>query len=411
MHHLVIGALEEGGIDGAERAQPFGGHAGSKGDGMLLGNAHIKKPVRVSLGKGIQPRARRHGGGDGGNLVVGSSTACEFAGEHGGVARRACGAFFLLTGNHVELGNGVILVSGFFGRLIAVAFFRDDMQHDGAVIRIAQVAQDRDQLRQVMPIHGANVVKAQFFKQGAAGDHAAGIFIGLAGRAFHGGGQFFHELAGQFAQSHELAGRHQARQVVRHGPHRWGNGHLVVVQDDNQPFRTGASHGGVVHGLIRHTGGNGAITNHGNHIAFAVAGVFLRPQVVGHGHAESGGNGGGGMGCAKRIVFAFRAAGKAGQATRLAQGADPVTSPGQNLVRVGLVAHIPDHLVIRGVKHRMQGNCQLHNTQGGPKVPPRGGNRVHRFGPQLIRNLLELLNREIAQVRRILNPVQRRKTP
>ncbi|GCD76491.1 hypothetical protein NBRC3299_2783 [Acetobacter pasteurianus NBRC 3299] len=75
------------------------------------------------------------------------------------------------------------------------------------------------------------------------------------------------------------------------------------------------------------------------------------------------------------------------------------------------MAHIPDHLVIRGVKHRMQGNRQLHNTQGGPKVPPRGGNRVHRFGPQFIRNLLKLLNREIAQIRRILNPVQRRKTP
>ncbi|KGB26921.1 hypothetical protein ApDm4_0178 [Acetobacter pomorum] len=294
---------------------------------MLLGNTHIKKPIRVSLGKGIQPRARGHGGGNGGNLVIGCGAACEFAREHRGVAWWACGAFFLLTCNNVELGNGVILVSGFFGWLIAVAFFRNDMQHDGAVIRIAQVAQDRNQLRQIMPIYRANVVKTQFFKQRAAGDHAAGIFIRLAGRALHRGRQLFHELASQFTQAHELARGHQARQVVRHCAHGWGNGHLVVVEDDNQPFCAGASHGGVVHGLIRHAGGNGAIANHGNHVAFAVAGVFLRPQVVGHGHAESCGNGGGGMCCAKRIVLAFCAAGKARKAARLAQGADTVPPP------------------------------------------------------------------------------------
>ncbi|GCD76490.1 hypothetical protein NBRC3299_2782 [Acetobacter pasteurianus NBRC 3299] len=205
VHHLIIGALEEGGINGAERAQPFRSHTCGKGDGMLLGNAHIKKPVRICFGEGIQPRARRHGGGDGGNLVVGGGTARELAGEHGSVARRPCRAFFLLTGDNVELGNGVILVPGFFGWLIAVAFFRDDMQHDGAVIRIAQVAQDRDQLRQIMPIYGANVVKAQFFKQRAAGNHAAGIFIGLAGCAFHRGRQLFDKLASQFTQAHELA--------------------------------------------------------------------------------------------------------------------------------------------------------------------------------------------------------------
>ncbi|GAL96182.1 hypothetical protein ATR1_018c0046, partial [Acetobacter tropicalis] len=55
--------------------------------------------------------------------------------------------------------------------------------------------------------------------------------------------------------------------------------------------------------------------------------------MMGHGHAQPGGDGRGGVGCAKRIVGAFRPAGKARQATGLAQGADAVTPAGEDLVR------------------------------------------------------------------------------
>ena len=48
------------------------------------------------------------------------------------------------------------------------------------------------------------------------------------------------------------------------------------------------------------------------------------------------------VGRAKGVVIAFGALGKARQAAQLAQRAHTVASPRQDLVRVGLVAHVPD---------------------------------------------------------------------
>ena len=53
---------------------------------------------------------------------------------------------------------------------------------------------------------------------------------------------------------------------------------------------------------------------------------------------------------AERIVFGSRSAiGEAGQAATLAQGADAVAAPGEDLVRIGLVADVPDDAIVRGV--------------------------------------------------------------
>jgi hypothetical protein len=49
---------------------------------------------------------------------------------------------------------------------------------------------------------------------------------------------------------------------------------------------------------------------------------------------------------AERVVFALRALGEAGQAAALAQRADAVAPSGQNLVRIGLVADVPDQPVV-----------------------------------------------------------------
>ncbi len=62
MQQLVVGALQEGGIDGHHRHQPVTGHAGREGDGVLLGNAHIEVALRESLLELHQPRALTHGG-------------------------------------------------------------------------------------------------------------------------------------------------------------------------------------------------------------------------------------------------------------------------------------------------------------------------------------------------------------
>ena len=48
------------------------------------------------------------------------------------------------------------------------------------------------------------------------------------------------------------------------------------------------------------------------------------------------------MGGAERVVFAFRALGETAEARALPERADARPAAGQNLVRIGLVADVPD---------------------------------------------------------------------
>ena len=70
MHDLVVAPLQEGGIDGAERTQAGRGHAGGKGDGVLLGDAHIEDAVGHLRCQNVNAGARRHGGGHGDDPAV-----------------------------------------------------------------------------------------------------------------------------------------------------------------------------------------------------------------------------------------------------------------------------------------------------------------------------------------------------
>ncbi len=107
-----------------------------------------------------------------------------------------------------------------------------------------------------------------------------------------------------------------------------------------------------------------------------------------------------GVRCTERIVFALRPLGETGQPVLLAQRPDAVAPPGQDLVRIGLVPDIPDQAVIRRVEHGMDRHGQLDHAKPGPKMPARHRNRADRFLAQLIGDLLQILSRSPAQVRR-----------
>ena len=92
---------------------------------------------------------------------------------------------------------------------------------------------------------------------------------------------------------------------------------------------------GVVHRLVGHAGRHGAVADHGDHI------VVLGLEIPGHRHAEAGRDGRGGMGRPEGVVLALRALGEARKPAALAQGADTVPAPGQDLVRIGLVLPRP----------------------------------------------------------------------
>ena len=133
----------------------------------------------------VEPGARRHRRGDRDDLVVAPRLGGERVGEHRGIARRtAARALVLLARDDVELDHAMIFVGGILGRGIALALDRHGMDQDRPLGGVADVFEDFDQPLDVMPVDRADVIKAQFLEQGAAGGEAADIFLGLARDAF-----------------------------------------------------------------------------------------------------------------------------------------------------------------------------------------------------------------------------------
>ncbi len=64
-----------------------------------------------------------------------------------------------------------------------------------------------------------------------------------------------------------------------------------------------------------------------------------------------------------------------------------LAAPGEDLVRIGLVADIPDEAVARGVEHIMQRYGELDNAQPGAEMAPGHRDGIDRFGLQFLRKL------------------------
>ena len=86
---------------------------------------------------------------------------------------------------------------------------------------------------------------------------------------------------------------------------------------------------------------------------------------------------------AKGVEHTLGALRETAQATQLAQGGHALAPPGDDFVRIGLVAHIPDDAVLRGVENVMQRQRQLHRAQIGAQMPTGGGHAVQEVVAQL----------------------------
>ena len=114
---LVVGALQEGRIDRAERPHPLRGEAGGEGHRMLLGDADVEAAVgefrAANLSSPVPDGIAAVIAHD---LVVARRLGDQRLGEHAGVGRRARRGLGLLAGDDVELLDAVIFVGRGLGR-------------------------------------------------------------------------------------------------------------------------------------------------------------------------------------------------------------------------------------------------------------------------------------------------------
>ena len=66
---------------------------------------------------------------------------------------------------------------------------------------------------------------------------------------------------------------------------------------------------------------------------------------------------------AKRVVFTFAALEKSRQAVLLTQRLETVSPPGEEFVRISLVANVPHNTIARRIKDGVEGDRQLDNTE------------------------------------------------
>src|ERR1044072_97319 len=93
---------------------------------------------------------------------------------------------------------------------------------------------------------------------------------------------------------------------------------------------------------------------------------------------------------AEAVVLALRTFGEARQAAAGTQGTDAVAPTGQNLVRIRLMAYVPDELVSRRVENVVQSDREVDYAETCTPVSAGDGHRVDRLGPQLVGNLLQV---------------------
>ena len=73
---------------------------------------------------------------------------------------------------------------------------------------------------------------------------------------------------------------------------------------------------------------------------------------------------------AEGVVLALAAPGEAGQPAALAQGADAVAPAGEDLVRIGLVADVPDQPVAGVSKTAWSATVSSTTPSEAPRCPP-----------------------------------------
>ncbi len=396
---LIVSALQERGVERAEGLQALGGEAGGEGDGVLLGDADVERALGELPAEEVEPGAVRHGGGDGDDALVLAGFRDQAVGEDPGEGRRVLLGLHLSAGDDVEARHAMILVVRFLGRRVPLAFLGDDVDEDRALPRVPHVLQNRQKLIEIVPVDGADVVEAELLEPHAALPEVARVFLHASGAPLPALRQALGELLGEIAQMQVGAARRDTGEIRRERAGRRRDRHIVVVQDDDQALVAGAR---IVDRLVGHAGAHGAVANDGDDVVLGAV------EIARDRHAEAGRDRCRGMGGAERVVFALGALGETREAAALAQRADAVAPAGQDLVRVGLVADVPDQPVARRVEHPVQRHRQLDDAEARAQMAARHRDGLDGLEAQLVGDLAQLRFRVRAQILGCLDGVEER---
>ena len=301
----------------------------------------------------------------------------------------------------IELAGGVPHGGRFLGRLVSLAFHCVQVEQLGA-FHVFQLAQHAHHLAHVVPVERPEIADVHALKdallvaKGALdgvvqADDALAPVLGEV--AF--GMQPLRSLEAQTVVS--FVGI-EVEQVLFHAAHGAIDGHIVVVEHDEQVVGRGAR---VVEPLESQPSAHRPVADDGHHVSAGMP----RPACS-HGHAQCGGYAVGGVPAGKRVVFAFQRGGEGAHAAHLAVGAELPSAACKYLVPIGLMAHIPHNAVFGSIENIVQRHRKFHHAKAGGKVAGVGGDLVDDVLTKFPTKFGQLLYAQFSQVGRIFNAAQ-----
>ena len=99
------------------------------------------------------------------------------------------------------------------------------------------------------------------------------------------------------------------------------------------------------------------------------------------------------MARSKSVIPALGTLGETADSAVLAQGTKFLLAPGQKLVRISLMADIPDETVICGIEYVMKSYRQFDHAETGGKMPAVFGDGAYDSGANFLSQFEKLLIR------------------
>ena len=212
------------------------------------------------------------------------------------------------------------------------------------------------------------------------------------------GGQLGQAVLDVLASVPELRVQADAVEVAGEGADVGCDRHAVVVEQDDD---RGPVAPGLVDRLERDAAGHRPVSDHGDDLSvLAVTGAHR--LLDSHGVADRGG----GVPRAHDVVARLVNGAERRQALVAPDRLQLIAATGQDLVRIGLVAHVPEDLVARRVQQRVQRDGDLARPEVGAEVATDLPHRVDDVGADLLGQRLQLVVVETVQVLGLVDSVE-----
>ena len=255
------------------------------------------------------------------------------------------------------------------GGLVALPFPRDHV-HERRAVHFQHERQNVAQLGDIVAVDGSGAHDAErFVDHGMGNHHLLEGFLHVLAEAEQPAGRrtaLLHGRLQALARLAVMAVGADVAQMLHEGAHVARDGHLVVVQDDDERQLLVAH---VVQRLEGHAASERRVADEGHHLLVGALQLTRLRETRGDGKRV------GRVTRRVHVVRALRWLGEAGKAAVGAQCFERLAPAGEQLVGVGLVPHVEHHAVARHVEQALQGHDDVHGAQRRRHMSPgdRGG--------------------------------------